>query len=111
MVLGTKGALLIQFAIPGCVSEIGIMMNDVYLSGKENDLSGFGADLSNFTDIEVDVKNKNVKISIEGETVFTGYYNATLGNIVGFRYRFLGAGEVASLRLLDANEKEHTLID
>jgi hypothetical protein len=111
VVLGTKGALLIPFAIPGCVSEIGIMMNDVYLSGKENDLSGFGVDLSNFTDIAVEVKNKNVKISIKEETVFTGYYNASLGNIVGFRYRFLGAGEVASLRLLDANKKKYAFID
>ncbi len=111
VVLGTKGALMIPFTIPGCVSEIGIMMNDVYLSGKENDLSGFGTDLSNFTNIEVDVKNKNVKISIEDETVFTGHYNASLGNIVGFRYRFLGAGEVASLQLLDASQKEYALID
>lgn len=87
------------------------MMNDVYLSGKENDLSGFGVDLSDFTDIAVEVKNKNIKIAIEEETVFTGYYNASLGNIVGFRYRFLGAGEVNSLQLLDAGQKEYILID
>ena len=99
VVLGTTGAMIIPFSIPGCVSEIGVMLNDVYLSGKENDLSMFGTDLSQFKNFEILVENKNVNVSIGGENIYTGQYTAPIGNIVGIRYRFLGAGEVDFLKL------------
>ena len=111
VVLGSNGALYIPFTIPGCVSEIGLMLNDVFLSGKEHDLSGFGTDLSEPRDITLSVQNKNVKISIAGETVHTNHYNTSLGDIVGFRYRFLGAGEVMFLRLTDAHGETHNFIE
>ena len=91
--------MIIPFSIPGCVSEIGVMLNDVYLSGKENDLSMFGTDLSQFKKFEVRVENKNVNVYIDEKNIYTGQYFSPIGNIVGIRYRFLGAGEVDFLKL------------
>lgn len=99
VILGTKGAMIIPFSIPGCVSEIGVMLNDVYLSGKENDLSMFGTDLSQFKKFEVRVENKNVNVYIDEKNIYTSQYFSPIGNIVGIRYRFLGAGEVDFLKL------------
>ena len=101
VILGTKGAMIIPFSIPGCVSEIGLMMNDVYLSGKEHDLSMFGTDLSQFNKIKVRVEDKKVSVVLNGKKIYSGKYNATMGNVVGLRYRFLGAGEVNHLILKD----------
>ncbi len=103
VVLGTEGAMIIPFSIPGCVSEIGLLLNDVYLSGKEHDLSAFGTDLSQFRDFEINVENKKVKVLIDGKSIYTSSYNATIGNIIGVRYRFLGAGEVEYLKLENLN--------
>lgn len=99
VILGTKGAMIIPFSIPGCVSEIGLMMNDVYLSGKENDLSMFGTNLSQLNKFTLNVKNKNVEILINDASIYSGHYNNSIGNIAGLRYRFLGAGEVEYLKL------------
>ncbi|MFK7772036.1 MAG: hypothetical protein AB8F94_07845 [Saprospiraceae bacterium] len=106
VILGTEGAMIIPFSIPGCVSEIGVMLNDVYLSGKENDLSMFGTDLSQFKNIEVHVENKNVTVSINDKNIYTGQYSDPIGNIVGIRYRFLGAGEVDFLKLRNLASEE-----
>ena len=101
VILGSKGAMIIPFSIPGCVSEIGLMMNDVYLRGKENDLSMFGTDLSQLQKIEVRVEEKNVTVLLDAEEIYSGQYNETMGNVVGIRYRFLGAGEVNHVILKD----------
>jgi hypothetical protein len=104
--IGTRGAMIIPFSKVGCSSENNLMLNDLYLNGKENDLSNFGVDLTEFTDIKVDVNNKNVIISLGGQDVYNGNYNDTMGNLVGLRIKFLGLGEIKTLRLLDQYEKE-----
>ncbi len=99
VVLGTNGALVIPFSIPGCVSDINLMLNDVYLNGKEHDLSVFGVDLSEFRTIGINIKEKHVIVLIDDKEIYSGLYNKSIGNIVGFRYRFLGAGEVDYLNI------------
>jgi hypothetical protein len=101
VVLGTKGAMVIPFSIPGCVSDIGLMLNDVYLSGKEHDLSVFGADFSEFRTIKLSVKDQQVSIYLDGEELFTTTYSEPVGKLAGLRFRFLGAGEVQSLDVFD----------
>ena len=109
VILGTKGAMIIPFSIPGCVSDLNLLLNDVYLSGKQHDLSAFGTDLSDFRNIQIRTDNKTVKVAIDGETRFMKHYNVSIGNLVGIRYRFLGAGEVDYLKITDHTNK--VLID
>ena len=100
-VLATDGAMIIPFSSIGCSSNNGLMLNDVFLSGKENDLSAFGTDLSRYTDLEIKVRNKKIFVSINGNQVYEGEYFETMGRLVGLRYRFLGVGEVSSFSLQD----------
>ena len=65
-----KSAFIIPFSIAGCVSEIGMMLSDVFLSGKKHDLSSLGTDLSEFKDIEIKVKDNLATISIDTNEVF-----------------------------------------
>ncbi|WP_190808757.1 hypothetical protein [Flagellimonas sp. S3867] len=99
IVLGTKGAMVISFGIPGCASELYVMMNDTYLNGKEHDLSKLGLDLSEAKDIRIEVKSKQLNIFVEDQQLFSGSYKESMGRIAGVRYRFLGAGEVSQSKL------------
>ena len=99
--LGSEGAMIIPFSIPGCVSNLGVMLNDTYLSGKEQDLSAFGVDFSEFRKIGVQVKNKEVFVSVDEQEVFKGRYEESMGRLVGIRFRFRGAGELRDLEILD----------
>ena len=60
VILGTEGALSIPFSIPGCVSDIGLMLNERYLNGKEHDLSAFGIDISTPRNIVLSIKEKEL---------------------------------------------------
>jgi len=110
VIVGTKSAHMIPFAIPGCASNMGIMMSDVYLNGKKHDLSALTVDLSLPTDLKIEVIDKRITVYAANKKLFSHTYNVTIGRIVGIRYNFLGAGEVMQLKLSDLSEKE-TIID
>ncbi|NAY90924.1 hypothetical protein GTQ34_03245 [Muricauda sp. JGD-17] len=109
IILGTKGAMVIAFAIPGCASELWVMMNDVYISGKKHDLSGLGLDLSEAMEIKILVEDKTLNVVSRGQKLFSGSYNESIGRIAGVRYRFLGTGEVHQSIL--SNLEGKTVID
>jgi len=103
VLLGTTGAMIIPFSIPGCVSDIGVMLNTIFISGKEHDLSAFGHDFSSPRNVEIDVENKVISVAIDGTKIFTRSFPESIGNIVGLRYRFMGAGQINSLKLTSSN--------
>ncbi|MCF7567821.1 hypothetical protein L3X37_05510 [Sabulilitoribacter arenilitoris] len=100
--IGEKGALIIPFTIPGCISDINVLLNDVYLNGKEQDLSSFGLDLSTLKNIKINVIKKHIKVIVDDQQIFSSKYNEEVGDLVGIRYKFLGAGEVKHINLLNA---------
>ncbi len=99
IIIGTKSAFLIPFSITGCASEMNLMLSDVYLEGKKNDLSALGTDLSDFRKIKVLNQNKKVSVFIDSTQVYTKAYKESIGTIVGIRFRFKGVGEVKDFRL------------
>ncbi|SFR39864.1 hypothetical protein SAMN04490243_1576 [Robiginitalea myxolifaciens] len=105
LILGSRSAIIIPFSIPGCISEIGVMMSEVYLGGKENDLSGLGIDFSESRDIRIEVTDKYIQVFAEDTLLYSGSYTQSIGRIAGFRYRFVGAGEVSKLKLMDSGGK------
>lgn len=107
--LGSEGALIVPFSKIGCSSDNNLMLNDVYLNGKENDLSALSSDFTDATDIKVSVNEKNLVVSIAGEEVYTQSYNRSIGKLVGFRFRFLGTGQINEVHLFDKNQTEISL--
>ncbi len=103
VVLGTEGALSIPFSIPGCVSDIWLMLNERFWSGKEHDLSVFGLDTSTPRNINITIKDKQIQISVDRKEIFQDAYQESIGDFVGIRYRFVGAGKVTELTVKDEN--------
>jgi len=59
------GAFIIPFTIPGCVSDINLLLADRTWEGKSNDLSVFGIDPSQRIDLRLEVKNRHVKNMVQ----------------------------------------------
>ncbi|WP_346317884.1 hypothetical protein [Chitinophaga sp. YIM B06452] len=91
-------AIIIPLAGVGCVSDLNIMVVDKFVSGKEHDLSGLGADLSQWTKVACDAKDGLVTVRVDGRPA----YQVTTGEdmkIVGVSFRFKGTGRVRNVRL------------
>ena len=102
--IGTDGAMIIPFSKIGCSSDLNLMLNDVYLRGKEHDLSALSTDFSEPRELSVSVRHQEVQISIEGEPVYQAAYQETMGRLVGVRFKFLGVGEVKDFQLQNSAE-------
>lgn len=97
-VLCTDGAFIIPFSIPGCVSDINLKLGNKYLEGKSHDLSAFGTDLREWTNVKMSVKDRKVEITANDKLIWKDAYSENAGKIVGLRFSFLGAGSVKGIR-------------
>ncbi len=107
LVLCSRGAFIIPFSIAGCVSDINFKANDNYFPGKSNDLSSFSADLSDWSPVRVEVKNRVLKVFLHGKLIREATYKEEAGEVVGLRFSFLGAGSVKEVRLRDGSGNLH----
>lgn len=108
--IGTDGAMIFPFSKIGCSSDLNLMLNDVYLRGKENDLSAFSADFTTPKRLSIKVREQEVFVSIEGKEVYSAAYQETMGRLVGVRFKFLGIGEVSSFELQDSADNRIPLL-
>ncbi len=103
-VYGDSGTIVLPVCTEGCVSDIGISAGDVRISGKTNDLSGLGCDLTDWRKVRGEIKDKNLKIFIDDNLAYELSYNKSIGNIKGWHYFFKGTGAVNYLNLKDSSD-------
>jgi len=99
ILLCTKGAIIIPLSVPGCVSDLNVMVGDNYLSGKENDLRVFTTDMTGWQNLKLEAQNNNLSIFLNELKIYDVENMGDLGKLVGIRFSFLGAGEVDYLRI------------
>jgi len=99
-----KGAIVLPISSKGCVSDINVLASDLVISGKTNDLSGFGCDLSDWRKVSGEISHKNMKISIDDKLVYQLSFNQSLGKLMGWHYFFKGCGAVEYLNLYDSTK-------
>ena len=101
-VIGSKGALIIPFSALGCISNNSAMLNDNFIDGKKNDLSALGIGLSEAKHIAILNDNRKITVMVDGQPIYSNQYETSMGDFVGMRFKFLGAGTVTNLQLQDA---------
>lgn len=99
LILGTNGVISIPLCKIGCIGEVGLMLGMKYISGKTNDLSGFGADFSKDVKLNCETQNQHLKLSLNDKVAYVGDFKKDIGRIVGIQIKFAGAGIVRNIVL------------
>lgn len=99
LVHGKDGVFLTPFSIPGCSSEIELITSGETHSGKNNDLSPFGINTRDWNDFRLVVSQGNADYYLNDTLIFSKSFNNDIGEIVGFKFRFEGAGELDYAKL------------
>jgi hypothetical protein len=89
--------------LKGCTSESALQYGENFLSGKSNDLSALGSDVTAWQNVAVTVKNKKVDIKINGIDAFSTSYHQSCGLItgLGFISNGLCAVDFVDLKTID----------
>ena len=88
-----------QSTSKGCVSEAMAEFGENFLSGKNNDLSALGYDLTEWVDVEWVVKNRQVTMSLNGKVVLETSYKQDVGFITGIAFISNGLPEIDHIEL------------
>jgi hypothetical protein len=99
VVLGTGNAMIIPLSDKGCVSELGVLTGDIWIDGKNHDLSAFGCDFSQFQTLKCVVEKQALKVYLNNKLILSTGQKHSMGEIIGLRYEFVGSGEVKDIGL------------
>jgi len=98
-VLCEDGAIIIPLCNKGCVSELNLLLLDKYYTGRSQDLSFLGVDLSNWVHVVCEGKEGQLRIFLDGRQVFQSSLPAKPLAIAGIDFRFQGTGSIKDVRL------------
>ncbi|MFC1563421.1 hypothetical protein ACFL6G_00730 [candidate division KSB1 bacterium] len=98
-----NGRIVVPLTIPGLVGQVGVKFLEAVVPGTENDLSAFGCDMSNWNNLRIEVKDKDVKIGLNGSKIFGLTFANPAGKIIGLHYMFCGCGAVNYVKLIDGD--------
>ncbi|HVV07380.1 MAG TPA: hypothetical protein VHC96_24295 [Puia sp.] len=98
-VLCEDGAIIIPLCNKGCVSELNLLLLDRYYSGKVQDLSFLGVDLSNWVHVVCEGKDGQLRIFLDGRQVFQSPLPVKPLLIAGIDFRFQGTGSIKDVFL------------
>lgn len=98
-ILGTVSAVIVPLSDKGCISELRLLTGDRWLVGKETDLSAFGCDFKERQDLMIAVRDRRLEVSLNQKTILSEPVSGSIGDIIGIRFAFEGAGEVGNVKL------------
>ena len=98
--------IIVPLVNPACIGDIALIADGFYTDSKQDDLSGFGCDLSKWTKLKIDCKNQQIRFWINDKQAYMAMIKNAPTEIVGVQYRFKGPGFVRNTRLWGSGNKE-----
>ncbi|SKB81352.1 hypothetical protein [Dyadobacter psychrophilus] len=86
--------VFISLANPACIGDLKMYVAGKMFDSKFADLSGFGANLSEWTKLRVTCKDKNMRILVNNKEALKFTFPNSPTGIVGLQYRFHGIAAV-----------------
>jgi hypothetical protein len=91
--------VIIQLSAKGCISNLNLLNGRYNESGKNNDLSGFGADLSKWVKVSCRSVANKIQYFVNDKLVYQSILPLYNENIVGMDFGFQGTGSVKNIEL------------
>ncbi|MEM7572409.1 MAG: hypothetical protein AAF433_05895 [Bacteroidota bacterium] len=104
LILLKDGVFIIPLAQAGCVADLNLYLPGRQFAGHSNDLSGFGLDVQEWVDLEIEVVDNRVVIYVANHLAFSASLLEDPKEIIGIRYQFEGTGSVQSLAIWGKDE-------
>ena len=99
-ILCKNDVFIFPLTAPACIGDLQLYAQGKFVSSKDADLSGFGADLSHWTSFKIETVNRQMQFFINNKPVYSLSFPNAPTDIVGVQYRFRGGGSVKDTRFI-----------
>jgi hypothetical protein len=96
--------VIIPLSAKGCVSDLRLLNGRYFVQGKDHDLSGFGADLSQWVKVSCRSVPGKIQYYVNHKLAFESELPLYNENIIGMGYNFQGTGSVKDIRLKNGDK-------
>ncbi|MBT28527.1 MAG: hypothetical protein CMO01_02620 [Thalassobius sp.] len=103
--LGEYDMNIIPLTTKGCVGNVNLKFGDTTHTGKNHDLSVFGAEVYQWQDLKVEARNNKAIITINEHQKYEIPFSKDIGEVTGISFNFTGTGSVDYVRLLNGEKK------
>lgn len=100
-----RNYMILRSTTKGCANESFMQFGERHITGDANDLTSITFDVSQWTDIEMTVRNKKVTVRINGRDVFTSQYSTDAKLLAGFGFISNGLCEIDNLEITGLDGK------
>ena len=100
---GINGMIRFKLSSPGCTSRVINVLSEQRYDGDKSDLTRFVLEQEAWNSVRMINRNKQVSLFVNGELLFTGTYQKSLGEIKGLFIEFEGNGFVKKCDLTAGN--------
>ncbi len=90
--------IIISLAAKRCVGDLRLYAAGEGASSKDADLSGFGCDLTQWTTLRVESRDRRMRFLVNGRVAYSLHFPHDPNDIVGVQYRFTGVCAVRNAR-------------
>nr|WP_295922363.1 hypothetical protein [uncultured Dyadobacter sp.] len=104
-VYGQYNVIMMKSTPKGCANHASLRFSELEINGKEADLTSIGYDVTQWTDVELTVRNKEVRIKIAGREAFKASYRNTVKLVTGLSFISNGLCEVDYVTLTGSDGK------
>lgn len=102
---GEHKMMIIPFCDPGCVANIDLAVSDNFISGRNNDLSPLGINLSDWQTIKLTAENNYLYIRTNS-TEYKVSYSKPMGKLMGIMIEFKGSGALDSVAVTNKSDNK-----
>ena len=97
--------IIIPLSAKACVGDLQLSFAGTRVSSKSADLSGFGADLNQWTHLKVVCLNKKATLWVNGVEAYSLAFSHDPTGIVGVQYRFNGPAAIRDTWFIQDGQK------
>lgn len=101
MLYSEEGQVMIPLSQKGCVANLNATFLDEIIRGTDHDLSGFGTDVSKWTNVEAIAKDNNLTILINQKLAYSFKLTNLTSKVVGLGVFFAGTGSIKNVKFTD----------
>jgi hypothetical protein len=105
MLITEENVFFIPITAKGCISELELLIGDVYKVGKDHDLSALGTDPYEWQTLRIRNEDKHTTIFLNGAAAHEVEYTKDFGDIKGMIFTFTGPGAVDYVKIQDLKGK------
>ncbi len=111
VITGTREVIAFQQSKKGCVGDLSAFINKDMISGRDTDLSGLALTDEGYAEVELEVKDLQLTIKVNGQLAFTHQMKEDIGLIGGVQWYTEDPGEISQLIISDKNHQWDLLLD